>query len=166
MPDHSDDDLASALGHVAYELWMMAEAASRIRSGALNADPVAANAYLESMLLHARATADFFVLSRGYPSDIRRTDFTEDWEPAPTEAADRIRASAKLMDKHLAHLTWERLGDATPSWDFSNIADDVLAVADQWSINLSISNPVLYSAFRPQLYWAMNVLAEPRAPGV
>jgi hypothetical protein len=158
VQDHTDDDRAEALKNVYYELWMMAEASSRIRSGGLAGDDVAANAFLEAMLLHARATTDFFVMTRGYQSDIRRTDFAPEWNPEPIGAVARIRAYVGLIDKHLAHLTWERLDSASPAWDYYNIADDILAVADRWSVHLRSSDPGLDAIFRPLVVSAQNAL--------
>lgn len=157
VQDHADHDRVEALRHVGYELWMMAEASSRIRSGRLAKDGVAANAFLESMLLHARATTDFFVMTRGYQSDIRRTDFAPEWNPEPTDAVERIRAHVRLIDKHLAHLTWERLDNASPVWDYYDVADDILAVADRWSVHLCSRDPGLHATFRPLVVLAQNV---------
>ena len=166
MQDHTEHDRAEALRNVGYELWMMAEASSRIRSGRLAKDDVAANAFLESMLLHARSAADFFVMTRGYPTDIRRTDFAPERNPQPTDAVKRIRAHVRLMDKHLAHLTWERLDNASPAWDYNDIADDILAVADRWSVHLRSSDPGLDATFRPFVVSAQNALNYTHPSGV
>ena len=110
MTDRSAADLRDAMEHLGYELWMLAETSRRIGAAKRDADTVATNAYLESMLFHARALSDFFVLERGFRSDIRRTDFgSADWQPGPAEAVARIRANAPVIDKRLAHLTWERV---------------------------------------------------------
>ena len=166
MQDHTEHDRAEALRNVGYELWMMAEASSRIRSGRLAKDDVAANAFLESMLLHARSAADFFVMTRGYPTDIRRTDFAPERNPEPTDAVERIRVHVKLIDKHLAHLTWERLDNASPAWDYNDIADDILAVADRWSVHLRSSDPGLDATFRPFVVSAQNALNYTHPSGV
>jgi hypothetical protein len=81
VQDHTDHDLAEALRIVFYELWMMAETSSRIRSGRLAKDGVSANAFLESMLLHARAATDFFIMDLRRSSDIQRTEFAPEWIP-------------------------------------------------------------------------------------
>ena len=158
VQDHTDHDRAEALRNVFYELWMMAEASSRIRSGRLAKDDVAANAFLESMLLHARATTDFFIMDRRYPSDIQRTEFAPEWIPEPTDAVKRIRAHVKLINKHLAHLTWERLDNESPPWDYNDIADDILAVAVRWSVHLRSSEPSLDAIFHPLVVSAQNAL--------
>jgi hypothetical protein len=74
-------DLQEAMNHLGYELWMLAETSRRIPAAKRDADVVATNAYLESMLFHARALSDFFVhMKKGFPSDIRRTEFgSVDW---------------------------------------------------------------------------------------
>ena len=164
VPAHTDPELHEALGHIGYELWMMAAASNRIRSSKQAGDGVGANAYLESMLLHARALADFFVhTKRGFPSDIRRTDFTDtDWEPAPAELVARIKVNSPVIDKHLAHLTWERVDDDPQEWHYPDVAADLVAVADKWSAHLCATNPDLYPMFRPLVFRALQVLAHSR----
>jgi len=58
-------NLEEAMKHLGYELWMLAETSRRIRAAQRDADAVATNAYLESMLFHARALSDFFVHTKG-----------------------------------------------------------------------------------------------------
>src|SRR5664280_3035604 len=69
MTDRAVADLRDAMEHLVYELWMLAETSRRIRAAQRDADTVATNAYLESMLFHVRALSDFFVLTkRGFSS--------------------------------------------------------------------------------------------------
>src|SRR5664279_1162860 len=116
-------DLQEAMKHLGYELWMLAETSRRIRVAQRDADAVATNAYLESMLFHARALSDFFVHKKsGFPSDIRRTDFgSVDWQPGPADAVARIRSNTPVIDKHLAHLTWERVSGAPHEWRYAEV---------------------------------------------
>jgi hypothetical protein len=74
-----DAQREAALRHVDNEGVQMCEAARLLRPGPV--DGVSSNAYLESMLLHARALAEFLVLSRSRPSDIRRQDFAASGRP-------------------------------------------------------------------------------------
>jgi hypothetical protein len=152
---HTNAELDEAIRHVGYELWMMASAAGRFRSG--HGDGVTQNAYQESMLLHARALADFLVLERGYDTDIRRTDFAPQWQPQPEDAADRVRTHARRLDKYLAHLTWERTDPESAVWDY-DIAADLLSIADRWGQHLRDSRPDLYDPFLAHIVWARNAL--------
>jgi hypothetical protein len=104
----------------------MCEAARLLRAGPV--DGVSSNAYLESMLLHARALAEFLVLSRSRPSDIRRQDFTYEWTPAPVGAVARLTDHVPTLDRHLSHLTWECVETGPPSWEYHQVADDVLMI--------------------------------------
>jgi hypothetical protein len=160
MPTRTVSELQEALHHIGYELWMTAEASMRIRSAQRDDDVIGINAYLESMLLHARALSDFFVdTKRGFPSDVRRTDFGDtDWQPGPAEPVARIKANSPVIDKRLAHLTWERVNGDPHGWRFTDAAADLVAVADEWSAYLLIVNPDLYSVFRQYVVRAHQTL--------
>ena len=140
---------------------MLAEASQRIRTAQRDADVVATNAYLESMLFHARALSDFFVHTKsGFPSDIRRTDFAGvDWQPGPADAVARIRSRAPLIDKRLAHLTWERVSSRPHEWRYAEVAADLVAVAEGWADHLATQAPALYPTFREYLVKARGTLS-------
>jgi len=161
MTDRAVADLRDAMEHLGYELWMLAETSRRIRAAQRDADTVATNAYLESMLFHVRALSDFFVLTkRGFPSDIRRTDFgSADWQPGPADAVARIRANAPVIDKRLAHLTWERVVGAPHEWRYTEVAADLVAVAEEWSVHLAAQVPTTYPSFRGYLVQAQQALS-------
>ena len=160
MTDRSAADLRDAMEHLGYELWMLAETSRRIGAAKRDADTVATNAYLESMLFHARALSDFFVLERGFRSDIRRTDFgSADWQPGPAEAVARIRANAPVIDKRLAHLTWERVVGAPHEWRYTEVAADLVAVAEEWSVHLAAQLPDIHPSFRRYLVQSQQALS-------
>jgi len=154
-------DLQEAMNHLGYELWMLAETSWRIPAAKRDGDVVATNAYLESMLFHARALSDFFVhKKKGFPSDIRRTDFgSVDWQPGPADAVARIESNAPVIDKNLAHLTWERVSGEPHEWRYAEVAADLVAVADDWSEHLATQVPALYPTFRKYLDEARKALS-------
>ena len=158
MAGHSDADLVEALAHVGYEMWMMTQAAARLGSG--ECDEVATNAYIESMLIHARALTDFFIVvkERQLAGDIKRTDFAREWVPEPGDAADRLRSTYSLHHKYVAHLTWDRVDASQPAWFYWTIAADIVMVADQWC-GLLIGSPELHGAFRPYVVLSLDLLA-------
>ncbi|NQU37369.1 MAG: hypothetical protein HQ526_07210 [Actinobacteria bacterium] len=117
------------------------------------------NALLESQLIHARASIDFFLRSGG-KRDITRDEFTSvDWQPSPKEAVDRLLDAKPLIDKYLAHLTWQRTDPDAQAWDYGEIAEDVVAVASAWTDFLANTNSELASTLRAHILWARNELA-------
>jgi hypothetical protein len=65
-----------------------------------------------------------------WPSDLAPEQFVPDWSPAPEDAAGRLRDHLDELDKHLAHLTWQRIDwskDAkNPTWEYPELAEDIL----------------------------------------
>lgn len=120
-----------AMAHIGYEVYMCATSAHRM---ATSSDQDATNAYLECMLLHSRALAEFLVLSKsGHPDDMLRTEFAPDWTPSPKDAVARLSERRSVTNKFLAHLTWPRVDDPNPpEWSFVEIAVDSVAVARAW----------------------------------
>lgn len=161
MTHRAPGDLQEAMEHLGYELWMLAEMPRRIREAQREDDVVANNAYLESMLFHARALSDFFVpMKKGRSSDIRHTDFgTVDWQPGPADAVTRIRSHMPVINKRLAHLTWERVSGEPPEWRYAEVAADLVAVADDWSEHLATQVPALYPTFMEHLVKARRALS-------
>lgn len=109
--------LQKASGHVLYELWMLNEAGSRIATG--NNDQVAHNAYLESMLTHARSLVDFFYRpakkkNRRNDDDIKVEHFftrKKDWLQIRPLKPFVLRRDQlwRPVGKYVAHLTYRRL---------------------------------------------------------
>jgi hypothetical protein len=146
MAERSDADLKEGLKHVGYELYMLAESAAQLAATVWGS--VEHNAYLEAQLLHARSLIDFFVVvkdEKSYrPDDMRRTEFAREWTPAPAEAVVRLRAAPKVIHKHLAHLTWERINTAGTEWKYVTIAGDVVDVARAWNNHLAADGTELW----------------------
>lgn len=163
MPEHTAPDLHAAARVVGYELRMLAHTALRTAQTHTMGADLDRNAYLESSLLHARQLADFLVHSKaGYPSDLRRTDFTPtDWKPGPADAVERIKDASPRFDKSLAHLTWERVHNDPPAWSFVQIARDLTAIADYWTAHLAQHDDALSTTLRPFVEAAQAVLRQP-----
>lgn len=126
------DKIEIAMAHLSYEVSMCAVSAARMLSAE---DGYEHNAYLECMLLHARALDEFLVMTRDkpYKDNMLRTDFGDEWEPHPIEAVQRLKERRSLINKHLAHLTWARVDSAeAPQWSFIEIANDIVSVAGAW----------------------------------
>jgi len=161
--ERDDGDRIRALLAVGFELRMMAHAAARLRQAPLaDDDPMAQNADIDSAHLHARALIDFFLKESNRASDIRRTDFALDWIPNPDDAVERLHGHYRLLNKYLAHLTWERVSKDAPAWDYPNIADDVVDVADAWSKHLASANRTLGEVFRSHVDMARKTLSGER----
>lgn len=148
---------AEGLVHVGYELERCCEASTFLRRGNYS-PPDLRNMLLESQLLHARSVRDFLVGAKPYPDDIHRTNFAPDWKPGPLPSVYRLSKTAdqKLINKHLAHISWERVGYDQQGWLYSLIAFDLLAVAYAWSEHLRRHDPDL------DRIWQLNLDASRR----
>ena len=148
-----------ALQTVGFELRMMGHASVLLRQAQLvDEDPMAQNAFFESALLHARTLIAFFIQKRGRVSDIHRTDFAPDWAPAPADAVTRLDDHYPLLHKYLTHLTWERVSQDAPIWNYPNIATDIVNVADAWASHLELADRLMSDGFRPQVFLARQAL--------
>lgn len=120
------------------------------------------NAYLESTLLHARSLADFFVRDSGRRADIRRIDFADEWTPEPNDAVRRVVGTYNDLNKHLAHLTWDRVADAGPTqWSPVVLVTDIVHIADAWSRHLAGTDHELFVHFRPHVAAALGIVGPP-----
>lgn len=164
---HSQGEKIEALKHVAYEVWMMTFAATQLVSTgddqSLPEVGVVQNAYLESTLLHARSLADFLVRDSGRKADIRRIDFADEWKPEPDEAVTRVKGSLNDLNKHLAHLTWDRVTNAGPTqWNAAALVTDIVHIADAWSRHLADTDRELFGHFRPHIANALRIVGPRR----
>ena len=103
-------DAQAGLEHIAYETGMTVASALRLTRGRLH-DSVLENACLESMLLHARSLSDLLTTtgSRRFKTDMHLSDFSDPaWDPRPGESVDYLQAQGPMINRHLAHLTWDR----------------------------------------------------------
>lgn len=118
------------------------------------------NALVEGQLLHARNIIEFLLRRpRGTPGkqDLLRTDFGKDWTPSPTGATARLNQHYEHINRHLSHLSWERI-DGAKKWKYKTISDDVLAVARAWNQHLATIDRDYYEALSHWLLWAGEAL--------
>lgn len=128
--DRSPSEYVDAAGHVAYELDQLVQTSRWLQDTTL---PTAVhNACLESMLVHARSLTHFLVVARDRSSDLHRDNFAGAWSPTPSEATARLLATLPVANKHLAHLTWERITQGQQPWEYPNIAADVVRVFSEF----------------------------------
>jgi hypothetical protein len=64
-------------------------------------------------------------------------DFVKGWAPRPEDEAKRLLDHLDEIDRHLVHLTWQRVewanDPAALPWDYPELADDVVAVFDDFA---------------------------------
>lgn len=141
----SPTELQEALGiHIEYEVSACAEYARRLATHH-SSDRDEEIAYLEALLLHARALHEFLLrplVDRPRQEDMLRTDFAPEWDPkADDSGTKRLKRAATELDvavpdmhKHLMHLTWRRVEDQGPAvWSFVDIAQRVTVVVGAWA---------------------------------
>jgi hypothetical protein len=124
----------------------------------------AAKACLESLLLHARNLTEFLIEGRYKTSDIHRSDFTSRWSPPSSSAKTRIRSARSMFDRHLAHLSWERVEDA-PDHDPARIAGDIVEVMGAFVDHLEAEANPAAKWFDGQLQQARVLLQGGRTGG-
>lgn len=129
--------LQEAVGLVLYELWMLRECAH----GPEPDTQVLKNLQVEGLVLHARVLRDFFftkVNTQGEPitraDDIVAVDYftgTSAWPHTSANLSPYLVATKVLMDRALAHLSYDRLGYTGPGkgWWPSKL---LLEIGDKW----------------------------------
>src|SRR5947207_3316592 len=130
---------AKAAQHVAYELEVMVATAIAVESpspdaiaNALAAGAVVAplaenHGVLEACLLHARNLIDF-LLGQKIATDVHRSDFVAQWAPQKTDGTRFLRKTRPLLNKHLAHITWDRVLNPPSPWPHLRIAGEIMNV--------------------------------------
>jgi hypothetical protein len=110
----SDAELVSGALAVDYELGALVDCYGRFMAAEDTRDRIAANAFLEAMLVHARCLIEFI----GKPPDerhIRRHDYLPEWGLSSQADRDEARSLFEEISKHLAHLSWDRAREAPPA---------------------------------------------------
>lgn len=135
----TDDELRELAPHIYYEALMLDGAVSefyRLNSGGIETLPrsdrrrIARTTFLEAILLHARILDDFLRYGRtdGKDDDVFAAHYIPAWTPAsPLDGLATTNGVSvrSAMNKHLAHLTTDRL---TPTrYNLPSIAQPVLA---------------------------------------
>jgi hypothetical protein len=114
----SDAELVSGALAIDYELGSLVDCSRRFIAAEDTLDRVAANAFLEAMLVHARCLIGF-IAKPPDERDIHRYDYVDGWELSdPAESVEAVTLFDEIS-KHLAHLSWERARVAPPAtWQY------------------------------------------------
>lgn len=155
----SPQDFNNATGHIAYELEQLVATsrylAARTLPGVLH------NACLESMLVHVRSLADFLLCDKGDPTDLHRSAFVGAWTPPPSEQATELRKARWVINKHLAHLTWNRVGHGGTPWSSDDLAGYVVHVFGEFVAEAVAQGAPASAVFESALARAQALLRTP-----
>jgi len=166
----SRQEQVDALGHIGYEVWMAASAASQLRSPP---DPTMTtertNALIESGLVHARNLTEFFVPSKGTTrkaDDMIPADFASAWTPEPVKAVQYLRTHRRVLNIDMTHLSWGRVTTARRLQrpDTVEVMRSAVLVAFAWRDYLWTAAPELAKApsFSFYMVGAKNALDNTR----
>jgi hypothetical protein len=111
---HTEEEIGRAFGHLHYELQTFLREGVDLLSG--TAGP-RGNEVLEAFLIHARVIATFLGANRFEKDDVTPMAFGVVWEWPTTPEGIEVTRQLRLINKHLAHLTWERTKKLTPDLD-------------------------------------------------
>jgi hypothetical protein len=103
----SDAQLVSGALTVEYELAALVDCYRRLVAVEDTLDRIAANAFLEAMLIHARCLIEFIEK----PPDerhIHRHDYLPGWDLSDQTDRDEARLLFDKISTHLSHLSWDR----------------------------------------------------------
>lgn len=125
----STADLQSAAMYVGFEWTSLAEMSAELAKITGARTIPAEHALMEACFLHLRCLIDFCcgtVEGRRHRNDIQPMNFlgVDWWPPDPLDR--RLRGRLPVINKHLAHLSWERVTDTTPiMWPMASLAHEV-----------------------------------------
>jgi hypothetical protein len=160
----TDRDLDAAAVHVVYEWVALAEMTAELAK-VTSVRTTVEHALLEAVLVHNRCLINFLcgdVNGRHGRRDIVPADFLGyEWWPDDDEDFDRLlRGRLPVLNKHLAHLSWERVTDATP------VLWSVVLIGHQthWGMKLFTVEAVKASSPQASLFDANRVRSEAAMP--
>jgi hypothetical protein len=134
----SDAELENGALTVEYELAALVDCYRRLlKVDEDQIDPVAANAFLEAMLVHGRCLIEFIAKSRN-KRDIHRHDYLPGWEVTDPTERDQARSLFRKISKYLSHLSWKRAEVATaksPTWSYS-LAYSVVKLFEEFAVEV------------------------------
>jgi len=114
MDEHSDDELGIAFSALDYEIDAFLRDSAALRNG--SRDHAWGNEILEAYLVHGRILASFLGATSPHRDDITPKDFGIDWTWPSTAEAKVVVEHVKAINKHLAHLSWERAAHRDGVW--------------------------------------------------
>jgi hypothetical protein len=167
-PARTPDELGAALADIGYELQMVCGCAYLIQTLDDTKDAlrgykgVRSNALLESELVHLRSLIEFFFRPSGRDDDVGTHEFARNrgWPPKGlvwTEVDLSTDTTWDLINKRLAHITWDRT-KPNKGWKPVVLAHDMLGVAIAWAKHLDRPQPKLASAWRAEVFVARQAL--------
>lgn len=134
----STEDLSRASIAVQYELVTLAQTHDLLQELGADwesspKDRAMSNAFLHAFLLSARSLLGFLYARNPWPSDIIAEDFfdePEEWRCNRTARDPELANGelANMINKRLAHLTWDRANASKPLWGPFKIACDIGSV--------------------------------------
>ncbi len=105
------------------------------------------NAYLESMLVHARNLIEFLAerpsKNANDDRDIDAHDFVDSWEVDP-DLAERLRSYLPIIDKQISHLSWSRVDGEKKEWRV-DLTGDLLTAFESFAHALKKSPALPHS---------------------
>ena len=153
----TDAELKAASEAVDYEttmLWATLEILLSSNTNILSraAAQAQSNMALHSFLLATRNLCGFLYSRSPYPTDIIAEDFFDDpqqWYDVRPAVAEEIRDGSlvKLINKRLAHLTWDRASGTHPAWSAFRIAWELAEALEVVASQVSASR--LHPTFAP-----------------
>lgn len=145
---------------MANEVYRCALCVARQAVAKVENDVVVADACLEAMCVHARAVLESLLKEGKQASDIHRTDFPgTDWPLPGIAQAESWGKDMKIINKHLAHLPWDRLSNAEEPWPETGFAAAVVELATAWTDHLALSDEALAYVARPWLLYSARRLS-------
>lgn len=159
----SHRDLDVAASHVVYEWVSLAEMTAELAK-VTGQRALIENALLEAVLLHNRCLINFVCgnLKGGHAkNDIQPADFLRrDWWPEDEQFDRQLRGRLPMLNKHLAHLSWERVTDSTP------VLWSVILVSHQthWGMKLFTAEAVRTGSTQASIFEASRDRVELALP--
>ncbi|MEY2590538.1 MAG: hypothetical protein QOJ67_2522 [Acidimicrobiaceae bacterium] len=122
----------------------------------------------ESMLVHLRCCIEFLIGRKSTrATDLTARRFDPGWTAAPAAAVTALEALLPVLDRHLAHLTIDRLRDVA-HWPIVEPVDAVLEVMVMLDTAMAEADAPMRRHFAPYVGLALQrwALHRPRLQGV
>lgn len=170
----SPEGLRRAFTHLNYELMAFLADAQDLSTDAVGSWRTEV---LEAFLVHARAIAYFLDVSGRYlPDDVTPRDFGVTWDRATVSkisgADNRLQLEAQmvLINKHLAHLTWDRARELPGvEWDYMRLPALLNPLVEAFVEALAGPHPTYAASLKARLdayrQWSIEVAAVGRHVG-
>ena len=158
-------DLDAAAHHVGYEWLTLAEMTAELDQ-VPGTRTLTQTALLEALLIHARCLINFVCGDRDgrhHKDDIIPADFLGyEWWPADQELDRTLRGRLPMINKHLAHVSWDRVTDG------STLIWSVVLVSHQthWAMKLFTAEAQLAASSQAPLFQDVLTAADAVMPAL